>query len=147
MFDDIIETTGASVCVDCDVGKYSTENGSVCKNCDAGKSSESGKTLESDCTACEGSQYSSSGSACQTCAAGKQFINAITECAICSKGKYRSDLASVLCQDCLVGRYIEDDGNDANQYIECQTCDKGYEIVVADVTQPCAVCPFSKVRI
>ena len=27
MFDDIIETTGASDCVDCDVGKYSNETG------------------------------------------------------------------------------------------------------------------------
>ena len=27
MFDDIIETTGASVCVDCDVGKYSKATG------------------------------------------------------------------------------------------------------------------------
>ena len=139
-------STGATQCHNCTAGKYSTAAGTACKNCVAGKSSLPGKTLESDCTACEVGQYSSSGSECASCAAGKQYVNAVTECAICSKGKYRSDVATVLCQDCLVGRYIEDDGNDENQHIECKTCDKGYEIVVADVTQPCAICPFSKVR-
>ena len=140
---------GATSCQDCTPGKYSTAAGSACENCVAGKSSLPGKTLESDCTACEVGMYSSSGSACKTCASGKQFVNKMTECTICSKGKYQSSntAASAQCEDCLVGRYIVDDGNDATQHESCKTCPKGYEIVVDDVTQPCEICTFSKVSL
>ena len=140
---------GATSCQDCAVGKYSTAAGSTCEDCDAGMSSLQGKTLESDCTACEVGMYSSSGSACKTCASGKQFVNKITECTICSKGKYQSSntLASAQCEDCVVGRYIVDDGNDATEHVSCKTCPEGYEIVVDDVTQPCEICAFSKVRL
>ena len=140
---------GATSCQDCAVGKYSTAAGSACENCAAGMSSLPGKILESDCTACEVGMYSSSGSACNTCAAGKQFVNAVTECAICSKGKYQSSntAASAQCEDCLLGRYIVDDGKEATEHVSCKTCPEGYEIVVNDVTKPCKICTFSKVRL
>ena len=140
---------GATSCQDCTPGKYSTAAGSTCEDCAAGMSSLPGKTLKSDCTACEVGMYSSGGSTCKTCVAGKQFVNAVTECAICSKGKYQSNntLASAQCEDCVVGRYIVDDGNDATEHVSCKTCPEGYEIVVDDVTQPCEICTFSKVRL
>jgi hypothetical protein len=140
---------GATSCQDCTAGKYSTAAGSTtCEDCDAGKSSLQGKTLEADCTACEVGLYSTSGSACNTCAAGKQFVNAVTECAICSKGKYQSSnsAASAQCEDCVLGRYIVDDGKEATEHESCKTCPIGYEIVIDDVTQSCAICAFSKVR-
>ena len=126
-----------------------TSPGSVCKSCVAGLSSLPGKTLESDCTACSSGQYSTIGSICQLCVAGKQFVNAVTECTICSKGKYQSSntAASAQCEDCSVGSYIVDDEKEATEHTSCKTCPKGYEIVVNDVTQPCEICTFSKVRI
>jgi hypothetical protein len=140
---------GATSCQDCTPGKYSTAAGSTCEDCAAGMSSLPGKTLKSDCTACEVGLYSSIGSACNTCAAGKQFVNAVTECTICSKGMYQSSntAASAQCEDCVLGRYIVDDGIDATEHVSCKTCPIGYEIVVDDVTQPCEICTFSKVRL
>jgi hypothetical protein len=139
---------GATSCQNCTAGKYSTAAGSTCTNCVAGKSSLQGKTSEADCTACEEGQYSLVGSACKTCVVGKQFVNDVTECAICSKGKYQSSnaAATALCKECVVGRYIVDDGIDATQHESCKTCPLGYEIVVDDVTEPCEICTFSKVR-
>ena len=144
-----ISSEGATSCQDCAVGKYSTAAGSTCEDCDAGMSSLQGKTLESDCTACSSGQYSTIGSICQLCVAGKQFVNAVTECTICSKGKYQSSntAASAQCEDCSVGSYIVDDEKEATEHTSCKTCPKGYEIVVNDVTQPCEICTFSKVRI
>jgi hypothetical protein len=103
--------------------------------------------LESECTACEVGLYSIA-STCKSCASGKQFVNAVTECTICSKGKYQSSntTASAQCEDCLVGRYIVDDGNEATEHISCKTCPLGYEFVVDDTTKPCDKCAFSKVR-
>ena len=141
---------GATSCQDCTAGKYSTAAGSTtCEDCDAGKSSLPGKTLEADCTACEVGHYSNIGSACTTCVAGKQFVNKMTECTICSQGKYQSSntLASAQCEDCVLGRYIVDDGNDATQHTSCKTCPRGYEFVVDDVRKPCEICAFSKVRL
>ena len=138
---------GATSCQDCTPGKYSTAAGSTCEDCDAGMSSLQGKTLESDCTACEEGQSSSAGSECKGCAAGEEVTS--SGCRTCSKGKYRSSnaAATALCEDCLVGRYIVADGNDATEHVSCKTCPKGYEIVVDDVTQPCEICTFSKVRL
>ena len=137
---------GATSCQDCAVGKYSTAAGSACENCVAGKSSLPGKTSEADCSACEEGQSSTAGSECKGCAAGEEVTS--SGCKTCSKGKYRSSnaAATALCKECVVGRYIVDDGTDATQHESCKTCPLGYEIVVDDVTKPCDKCTFSKVR-
>ena len=139
-----------TACTGCPSGQYQDKNGqSNCKSCSSGQyQDQTGKTsCKFDCSA--GSYINADKSACLRCPTGQyQDVDDQSACKTCSKGKYQSSntAASVQCEDCLVGRYIVDDGNEATEHISCKTCPLGYEFVVDDMTKPCDKCAFSKVR-
>ena len=135
--------TAATVCVDCEIGKYSsTSASSGCTICDAGKFSE--ELAVSACTDCPSGTYLPGGSDdaaakhnsvedCQPCLAGESSGPGSTDCVVCSPGRYGKTQHTALgvryatCHDCPSGKYLDDIGVSTkhDNVDDCTDCDAG----------------------
>ncbi|GMH59843.1 hypothetical protein TL16_g02912 [Triparma laevis f. inornata] len=145
----------SSACLDCSAGKYSSAGSNSCSFCALGKYSSS--PAAHACVTCGAGKYSGVGtSECSSCAAGKYLSDssndaskhdsdgdcaeceagkstngttAATECAVCSSGKYQNLVAQQNCVNCATGKYLQDDGINAdlhdNASQDCEDCTAG----------------------
>ena len=102
------------------------------------------------CTPCQVGtfKFEAAPSKCQFCAAGKKFVSTITECNVCDSGEYQAtnNVASVSCQSCVAGRYLNDNGTDAsyhNSVDDCSECSEG-TFAKEPKSQFCLDCPFGR---
>jgi hypothetical protein len=82
---------GASVCTDCEAGKFKEVAGVniACDECEAGKFSElTGQTSSATCIDCMAGTYSAAGASfCTDCEAGKYSAAGAAFCTDCEAGK------------------------------------------------------------
>ena len=159
----VIEDDGQTVslhdsiddCKYCPAGKKFVSL-SQCSICHAGHYQESNDVAGVLCTECPIGRYLVDAatdkkehkniSNCQFCSSGKEFTSLTIACTICLAGHYqdKNNAASVVCKQCQVGQFIDDEGIDETKHLSasnCQNCPIGYE--VKDTTQ-CQVCGYSK---
>ena len=147
---------GASSCVACNAGQYSSGNAVNCTECAVGKTSGS---RASSCTACPAGFYSANSGSdlCSACAAGYYSnSSASAECFACTKGRAQSATGQSSCEACEGGKYVdyvgasscvrcsEDSENYGHEYssyegaIRCDKCTAGYYLSKND---KCIECP------
>jgi len=143
--------TTSTICNDCPVGKFSSEDRTGCITCSAGQYTfnktscvdcESGRyaprALTGSCLLCgAGSHTNTSG--CATCQAGRFSLAETQLCELCAEGK-SSAAASKACTSCAAGYYSPSKGS-----AHCIACAAGsYSSTSASVN--CTSCPPGKAQ-
>lgn len=141
-------------CVDCPVGRFSTNYSFACANCTSGKTSPAASKHAKDCKACELGQTALAGGACTDCEAGRFAApgKGGAECDECPVGRWSATKASNCtacpagkssmlgkaesdCKDCVAGRFSLAGGN-------CTICAAGTSSVAG--SSSCEACPAGK---
>jgi hypothetical protein len=133
--DDIVvclcaRTTGSSVCIDCEAGKFKASAGATaCENCFAGKHKAAGGIS----------------TACDDCQAGtfKAAAGINTACDNCVAGKYAASTDSTVCTDCTAGKYPGAPASTSVGSASCAKCDPGSFSASAGAAI-CTLCPAGK---
>lgn len=143
----------SQLCVNCESGKFSSEDNSPsCSGCAAGKYlSNTAATEESSaCSSCDAGKYSgASSTSCTSCDGGKYLTNAVTDdessaCTNCGTGQY-SGTASASCSDCAAGKYLDYPATGVESSA-CKDCQAGTysELPVPTRALDCSQCSDGK---
>lgn len=138
---------GTSTCLDCQAGKFSSENGtSSCDNCVPG--SFQNDTKATDCDECIAGKVTPIAglSTCVPCTAGMaQAAPAQVACRPCTQGFFSSGLGAEECEICPSG--MTTTGNGADNSLNC-VCEQGtyfpclgMDCLLHTPATECAACP------
>eukprot|EP01043_Picozoa_sp_COSAG02_P063358 COSAG02_NODE_8958_length_2382_cov_11.174332_1_plen_460_part_10 len=132
---DVAGSDEATDCVECQVGRYSSEVGSSsCISCAAGRYVDvAGSDEEADCISCAAGRYVD--------VAGSDEA---TDCAECQVGRYSSEVGNSSCISCAAGRYVDVAGSD--EEADCISCAAGRYVDVAgsDEATDCVECQVGR---
>ena len=146
-------------CVECSVGKFSSQGAPACLDCQSGKYQENIGQLDCDlclsgefqpgtglstCEPCSEGKFSSRGaSTCQDCQSGKYQENiGQLDCDLCSSGEFQPDTGMSTCELCQPGSFQPNTG--MSNVANCTPCDSGrYSLGGVDYCTPCAVGKFN----
>lgn len=129
---------GQSVCIDCEVGRHSSEPESVqCTVCAPGKKQPlTGQTI---CPECEVGTYqpNQEQTSCIDCEVGrKQHRTGATKCDLCPPGKKQPAVKQTSCITCADGRY-----QPQPESVDCIDCSANTFTNARTSKHKCSVCP------
>ena len=130
---------GSTSCIDCETGRASADDeltSVTCKDCVPGKyQNQKGRA---QCTLCAPGRYQTSTGKilkCEKCTENKYTDQAEqTSCKICDMGKYTNDKGSVICNDCVPGKYGEN----------CKSCPIGWKRAEGEDVAQCIHCEIGE---
>ena len=126
-------TTGATTCLSCDAGKWSSASSVNCSVCPSGRAASTGAV---DCTICSEGSYASSEQAanCMSCAAGQyQDGTGATSCKNCVAGTSQVATAQSSCLPCNAGQFAAAEGS-----ASCSYC--GTDLTSYEGSAGCSLC-------
>ncbi|GMH76975.1 hypothetical protein TrST_g2739 [Triparma strigata] len=144
--------TSESNCAICSSGKYAASEGSTsCSDCEAGKFLNDNEVSATehdsadDCLVCTFGSYAVESSAvCTVCPAGTFHNGAgvsLASCATCGSGTF-SSAGSTACDNCVAGKYINDEASDASLHDEVgkYLTDDAVTELAHDQESDCSIC-------